>query len=580
MTSYKTTKAPALLLALLTLAPLYNDAVAVDQFFNNDDSTQYNKKELVGSNRESDNPIVTINTFKTENLFKETLEGIKQSDIEDIINKHQKEHNNRYTIDRLTHLTDQLTNYYRSKGYILAKVYLPKQDIRNRSLNLEVVFGKLEKVSTYNQDHYSAERLERPFKGIIGKPVTVASLESTLLELNQYPGVKVKSRFREGDDIGGTQIDVHVQHEKISDFNFRFDNYGSEYTGSMRGTLTGYFYNLADMADQLSFNLLATVNPTNSLFWGVNYKTLWSPYFESETLNKLFQYGFFTEVGYQQSQYDIGGEFEPLGIEGKVKSTYVKLSKQFILTNDFKLTSGLKISKKDASSTNQIGNKDITDKISSATINLDIQWNDHFLSPSVNAIFFTISKGLPGFAGSYENNDSDISRTATDKNGVIIEYGAMDFEKYNLVAMRKQKIGPYQLLTKANWQYTNDLLVAPEQFSVGGAQSVRGYTSSDYSADRASIYTVEVSGKSSALKFSLPISDLKLAGFIDYGFGKRLKPDANTEGDIEMASIGGYAQFLKEGKFSSKIELAIPLLEIGENKKSNFEILFNFDRGF
>ena len=47
-----------------------------------------------------------------------------------------------------------------------------------------------------------------------------------------------------------------------------------------------------------------------------------------------------------------------------------------------------------------------------------------------------------------------------------------------------------------------------------------------------------------------------------------------------MASIGGYAQFVKDGKFSSKIELAIPLKDAGESSANKFEILFNFDRGF
>ena len=141
-------------------------------------------------------------------------------------------------------------------------------------------------------------------------------------------------------------------------------------------------------------------------------------------------------------------------------------------------------------------------------------------------------------------------------------------------------MGPYRFVTKINAQYTNDLMLSSELSNLGGPSSVRGYANSDFSGDRTTVATVEFIGKSSARKFAMPISDLRLAAFIDYGFGERLYPLGDEEKTAEMLSVGGYAQFLKEGKFSSKLELAVPLKAVGDSKENGLEVLFNFERGF
>lgn len=563
-------------LCFFTLISLshYTYAQSVNQFFESNDSTQFSNIETKSSNRQAQEPIVTINHFDISKLENEKPDEILVSDVNRILNHDLKNNKNRYTVDRLHHLSDQLTQYYRLKGYILSKVYFPEQSVKNNTLYLDVVYGNLEKVTTHNQDHYSNERLTRPFREIIGQPTHVSTLESSLLELNHYPGLSVKSRFRQGEEIGGTQIDIFVTEEKITDYNIGFDNYGSEYTGSMRTMLSADVYNIADMADRLSLNLMATLNPTNSLFVGANYSFKWSPYFQNSVLNSLFRYGITTKLGYQESQYTVGGEFELANIEGEANTTFMGMSKYFILTNDFKVNGGLTLSKKQATSF-QNKRAQIQDKISIATISSSMQWNDYIGSRSANAIQLDIHKGLPGFSGAYDNDDPLISRTGDNQNKA-----PMDFTKYNLNILRNQKIGPYQLLTKVGFQYSNDLLLSSELSNLGGANAVRGYSSSDFSGDSSMIASLEISGKANASKFVLPISNLKLAGFLDYGKGKRLEPNLDVLGKAEMASIGGYAQFLKDGKFSSKIELAMPLKDVGESSANKFEILFNLDRGF
>ncbi|MGR6874870.1 ShlB/FhaC/HecB family hemolysin secretion/activation protein [Pseudomonas sp. HK3] len=575
MTSWPTVRnqLPLYLFVISTMS-CYVNAQPINHYFESDDSAVFKNKDVQSSNREDSNPVVTIRNFDIAKLKENQPNEINHEQIEALIAADLKQNNQRYTIDRLHQLSDQLTNYYRSKGYILSKVYFPEQSVKNNTLYLDIVYGKLEKVTAHKQDHYSGERLTRPFQDIIGQPTHISTLESSLLELSQYPGVTVKSQFRQGDDIGNTQIDIFVTEEKVTDFNFSFDNYGSEYTGSMRGMLSADVYNIADMADRLSLNLLATIDPANSLYIGANYSFRWSPYFTTSWLSQFFRHGIITRFGYQESQYSVGGDFKLAKIDGEADTTYVGISKHFILKNNLQLNGGLTLSKKQATSF-QNNRAQIEDSLTIATVTSTLQWNDHIGSPSASAVQLDIHRGLPGVAGAHDNNDAKISRTGTSLNKA-----PMDFTKYNLILMRNQAIGPYQLLTKLRFQHTDDLLLSSELSNLGGVSSVRGYSTSDFSGDRSSIATLEISGKANASKFILPISSLKLAAFFDYGKGKRLEPNRDVLGEAEMASIGGYAEFIKDGKFSSKIELAMPLKDAGESSANKFEVLFNFDRGF
>jgi len=549
-------------------------AESVNQYFNNNDSTLYKNKDTSSSNLNDRNPVITVNKFILSKLTDIEEYSIYATDLEEIISKDQKENENRYTIDRLELLSEKLSFYYRKKGLILAKVFLPPQNLKKKSLYLDLVLGEIETVSAIKNEYYSNERLIRPFKNLINKPAYIPSLESSLIQLNNYPGLSIDTRFKEGTEIGKTKIDIHVREEEITDFNLSLDNYGSEYTGTMRGTFTANLFNIADHADKLSFNALATFNPTNSIFLGTSYRFNAAPYFTNPTLNNLFKYGLNVTFGYQESQYTVGGGFDELDLEGKANTSFIQLDKDLILRNSHRLNTGIKLSKKLAQTSLEglISNEN---NISILTWSTLLRWNDHITSPAANLIKFDLHKGLPNFAGSMGNNDDNISRTGPG-NAVA----AMDYSRYNLLISRNQGIGPYQLLTKIDIQYTQDLLLPSEQANLGGASSVRGYLNSDFSGDTSRLISIEISGKSSARKFSLPISDLKLAAFIDHGTGTRLKAYSNELASAEMTSIGGYAQFMKEGTFSSKIELAMPLSDVGESSKNKFEVLFNFDRGF
>ena len=564
-------------IGLFTIVLPTNAQDLVKKYFENNEPSVFKNNDITSSNRNDRTPVVSIKHFNIDKLNELPKYDIFHADLEKIIRQDQEDNKQKYTVDRLEYLAEKLSIHYKKKGLILAKVFFPPQDVRDSTLYLDVVLGEIEAISTSKNDYYSDKRLKRPFKDILDKPAYIPTLESSLIEVNDYPGITLDTHFKTGSKTGKTQIDIQVNDEKISDFNFSFDNYGSEYTGSMRAMLRANFYNLADQADQLNINLLATIDPSNSVYVGTSYRFKIAPYFQSSFLNSIFKHGWNTTLGYQQTEYVAGGNIEAINYEGQANTLYLKLDKDLILRNSHKLNTGFVLSKKEAV-TEQNGREESSDKLSIFTWTTQFRWNDRLSSPAANLIKFDFHQGLPGVAGALENGDANISRTGIE-NGSSIQ-APMDFKRYNLLISRNQGAGPYRFVSKLNMQYTEDLLLASELSNLGGAIAVRGYRNSDFSGDRSTILSMEIIGRSSAKKFAMPISDLRLAGFIDYGIGERLSPLGNEDSKAEMLSVGGYAQFLNEGKFSSKMEIAMPLKAVGDSEKNGLEVLFNFERGF
>ncbi len=544
-----------------------------DRYFESQDSNVFDKDKNFSNNRNGDNPVIVVKRFDISALKSMPEYGINAEDLEEIIQADQKKNKNRYDIDRLNQLAGMLTAYYKNKGLILARVYLPPQHRQQYTLKFNVILGEIEKVNTKNHDYYSETRLQRPFQDLINKPAYVPTLESSLIELKEYPGVELSTRFTEGDSVGKTQVDIFVKKEQATDFSFAFDNYGSEYTGLYRATLTGDFFNVADQADHLNINLLATIDPMNSLYAGMSYRFKIAPYFQHSHLgNRIFRHGLNMTVGHQQSQFSVGGEFEDLNIKGEAKTTTIGIDKDLLLRNRYRLNTGLSINKKIATTSND-GNQTKEDRLSVLTWTTYYRWNDFLGTAAANIIKVDIHNGLPGFAGSMKNGDEN---TRVEDDG----YAPLDFVKYNLTYNRNQQMGVNWLLFSLRHQETSDLLTVSEQVNLGGPTAIRGYAASDFSADKATHITMEYSGHSNARKYSIPISHLKLAGFIDHGLGRRLKPQPNEVAFTHMTSIGGYAQFVKKKKFSTKFEVAIPLSEVEGTEGQDFEVLFSMQRGF
>lgn len=137
---------------------------------------------------------------------------------------------NRAYVDRLTRgripvselfeATAALEAAYADAGYVLARVVLPQQSLRDGGrLRVVVVNGFVETVDTSNVDPNIRRRIDQLTASLVNRPgLTREELERQLLLAGDIPGTALRSAIAAGEAQGATVIGVDPEYRLITGF--------------------------------------------------------------------------------------------------------------------------------------------------------------------------------------------------------------------------------------------------------------------------------------------------------------------------------------------------------------------------
>lgn len=103
--------------------------------------------------------------------------------------------------------------------------------------------------------------------------------------------------------------------------------------------------------------------------------------------------------------------------------------------------------------------------------------------------------------------------------------------------------GDIVLVGRASGQLANSPLVANEQYSIGGATSVRGYYLAEAVGDNGISGSVELRSPSYAGKLGSFVDELRLIAFVDAGAVSVLSPLPDQIDSFQLVSIGVGGRF-------------------------------------
>ena len=139
------------------------------------------------------------------------------------------------TLEALNGLAARITDYYRKRGYLLARAYIPAQDVTEGTLEIAVLEGRYGKIRLDNQSRISDSALERLLQPLkIGQPVEAGLLEQQLLLLSDLPGAAISSTLQPGVGTGTSDLAVTAAQTPAVSGSAGIDNWGNRYTGSWR----------------------------------------------------------------------------------------------------------------------------------------------------------------------------------------------------------------------------------------------------------------------------------------------------------------------------------------------------------
>lgn len=485
-------------------------------------------------------------------------------EVQELVENQRQKWLGKMTMGQLQLVADEVTNYYRSHGLILARAYIPAQTITGDVVRISVLEGKLGAVyseggsppaasaegqvpSAADNLRYSKEMLRKPFVQLLGQPVVKEEFEGALLQLVDYPGLKYNAVVQPGTVEGTADLYLKVTEERLFSAALSLDNYGSEFTGEYRPRVDMRFYNPTKAADKLYVTLLATVDPNNDLYGEVMYERPlpWGN-------NAL-------GVDYSRNAFDVGGNLKALGLTGESEILDVFLKHTFKRSRKGNVYGLLSFASKTAN-TSQSATID-EDDLSVLSTGLQLSdYMDQWFGAGVTNLSMKVSVGLDDFLGSNDNNDPGTSRV-----GGSGEKAPSEFWKFNAELSRLQKLWPNaSLFVRLTGQATDSMLVSIEQFALGGPDTVRAYPQAEYLMDQGYFSSFE-------LVFNAPgFSDrpaffnrtwgelLQVSIFYDAASGWLKDPLANEEGSGYLSGVGVGVHFGLPGRFAANLSVATP----------------------
>ena len=371
------------------------------------------------------------------------------------------------TFHKLGEIADSLKVFYRGQGFIMSTVYVPQQDFSNASgiVRLTLQSGVLGKVKI-NSDHgfaYSDEIIADIFEAYIGQGVTT-DISDTYYTLGLLPGLTVKSGlFEVGDEPGETNLIIDVE-KKWGSVSVSGDNYGTELTGKNRLMTSLAWGNPLGYGDNLSMGLLYAFNPEKTKLGFINYQF---PIVLPSTR---------ISFGYDQNIYsalrDIGGGI-PVSVEGKTENLGVSLIQNVLASKDINLQMQLMANKKTAlvDSSFILSESETKEKRTEKADVFGLDMNmDFLISPLRTAVLFNVA----AFTGHVR--DADVLRVDED------------FEKYTVSLNTSTLLAishryKSRLSFFAIGSYSDKALPSYEQFSLGGPDKVKAFSSSVFVGD-------------------------------------------------------------------------------------------------
>jgi hemolysin activation/secretion protein len=406
------------------------------------------------------------------------------------------------TLEQLRSAADELANYYRSNGYLVARAILPPQQVTNGVVKIEIVEGRRDKInfkSIGDPIVNSGVQVEFVSKAIPDNAViSEAALERALMLIGDTPGVSnVQSSLEPGSRIGTSDLNIVTTAGPRFFGSVDADNFGGRYSGSNRVGTTLGLNSLSGIGDQLT--LRAQTTGTNSMQQGsqTNYARI---AYQIPVGSDGLKVG----VAYAAMRYQLGLNYQGTATNGLANTASIFTAYPFVRSRNFNLYG-------------QAG----YDNISMVNNSFGFQLSQ-----------LTVNQGTVGFSGN--SRDSSLGG-GLNSFGAVITYGntgssnagyvAVDnltaqtlgsFSRYNFNFSRLQAIDSgMHFVLNTSAQVATQNLNSSQLFMLGGPSGVRAYPVGQAAGSQGLLVQLELHKQ--LLAASSPIGSLTSFVFYDYG---------------------------------------------------------------
>lgn len=402
----------------------------------------------------------------------------------------------------------RITDYYQAHGYVLARAFLPAQDIEQGVVRIEVMEGHFDRIEVNNRSRTLDSVLHQPLSSLKpGAIVYDADLERSLLLLSDLPGITVKGTLRPGAQRGSTDLVVDADPGPRATGTLEADNYGGQYTGEYRLGASLNLNNPLRLGDEFSLRVLGSNQ--SQRYYRTGYRLPVGPWS--------------TQVGvaYSEMTYRLGKEFEVLKANGKATVRSAFASQPLIRSRNFNLNATVQYDNKHLQDDIDLFELSNPKRVELWTLGLNSNSRDLWLGGGQSLFSLSYSGGRLKIGDELEQS---LDRRSAGSDG--------HFDRANFSVARLQRLSQrWHLYSQLNAQWASTNLDSSEKIGLGGPGGVRAYALGAGSGDQGWQASME-------LRY-LPFSGVQLSAFVDKGAVDVNKRPWTSENNHRAMTAGG-----------------------------------------
>ncbi len=376
-----------------------------------------------------------------------------------------------HTLGELDAGAARITAHYRAHGYVIARAYLPAQDIVDGIVTIDVLEGLIGSRRISNKSRLSDTKANG-YLGEVnsGEALQARQIDRALLLLNDTPGIGgARASLQPGASVGTSDLLVELEPSAPYSANVELDNYGNRYTGENRLGAAIAFNSPLKIGDQLTLRALGS--------------DLSMSYARIAYAIPLGGSGLRAGMAYADTRYKLGQEFASLQGSGTATSGSLYASYPFIRSQSVNISGTLSWEEKKLADKTGAPVSSIDKQLKLLSLGLSGSRQDALGGGGFNSFELTLASGNLGMDATSLGQDS--GPASANSNG--------SFTRLNYTLNRLQRVSDSNTLSLAlSGQQADKNLNSSEKFSLGGATGVRAYPQGEGSGDQGWMINAEV----------------------------------------------------------------------------------------
>ncbi len=435
---------------------------------------------------------------------------------------------------------EALQGAYQAVGYGGVEIRLPEQELERGEVRFVVIEVKVGKVTIEGNQHFSSANIRRSVPTLReGATPNSREIAESVRLANENPSKQsaVLLRGAEREDL----VDATIRVADIDPrrWSMSLDNTGNENTGRGRLGIAYQHANIFDRDHVLTAQFITSPTKIKEVnVYGLGYKI--PLYARGDSLEFVAGYSN-VDSGTVQDLFLVSGQGTIFGARyNQALPKWRELEQKLTYGLDYRAYQ------------NQVAPDGTPNSlVPDATVHpFSLTYSASLRSAGQDLSFYAnFTQNIPGGSDGQDEDFKQLgARFGVGSAGYRLFRGGFNYVK----AVKND----WQLRASFSSQYTDDALIAPEQFGIGGADSVRGFNERYAANDKGYRTTLEMYTPDVAKAVGFGEGRLRFLAFYDTGALRRNYTQPNEQEAVNLDSGGLGVRLSYRSNLTARLDLA------------------------